>query len=268
MKTINLFVILFVGIIGNTLFSQCNNANAFATATAPTTGSVTISTCSFQSEYSTINGVAAVTIYQCTISDGSYITIRQGTPGGTVIASGFSPLTWNSTVAGTYYAHWNINAACATASNCLTTTIAYISPASPCANPVLAGTAVSSPVNACPAQNISLSLNGATVGTGLTYQWESSTNNVNFSPIVGATGSSYLTTQSTTVYYRCVVTCSAGSTATSSSIQVNMNPFFNCYCTPTNSGGSCITNVNVNLLNNTTPGCSGGTNYSQPCCDE
>jgi len=263
MKTINLFVILFVGIIGNTLFSQCNNANAFATATAPTTGSVTISTCSFQSEYSTINGVAAVTIYQCTISDGSYITIRQGTPGGTVIASGFSPLTWNSTVAGTYYAHWNINAACATASNCLTTTIAYISPASPCANPVLAGTAVSSPVNACPAQNISLSLNGATVGTGLTYQWESSTNNVNFSPIVGATGSSYLTTQSTTVYYRCVVTCNAGSTATSSSIQVNMNPFFNCYCTPTNSGGSCITNVNVNLLNNTTPGCSGGTNYSQ-----
>ncbi len=263
MKKINLIVFLFVGLIGHSIFSQCNNANAYATAIAPTSGSVTISTCSFQTEYSTIDGVAAATIYQCTISDGSYITIRQGTPSGPVIASGLSPLTWNSTVAGTYYAHWNTNAACGTASNCMTTTITYISPAVPCANPVLAGTAVSSPANACPAQNISLSLNGVTVGTGLTYQWESSTDNVNFTPISGATSATYSTTQSSTVYYRCIVSCNAGSTATSSSIQVNMNPFYNCYCTPTNAGGSCITNVNFNLLNNTTPGCSGGTNYSQ-----
>ena len=124
MKTINLFVILIIGLLSNSINSQCNNANAFATATAPTSGSVTITTCSFQTEYSTINGVAAASIYQCTISDGSYITIRQGTPGGPVIASGTSPLTWISTAAGTYYAHWNTNAACGTASSCMTTTIA------------------------------------------------------------------------------------------------------------------------------------------------
>jgi len=263
MNFFKIYSIVLIAFIGNNVLSQCNNTSAFGTATAPTAGSVTISTCSYQTEYSTINGVQAATIYQCSISDGSFITIRQGTPGGPVIASGQSPLTWNSTVAGTYYVHWNTNAACGTATTCLTTTITYISPAAPCTNPVIAGTAVSTPANACPAQNINLSLSGATVGTGLTYQWQSSSDNVTFTNITGATNSSYSTIQSSTTYYRCIVTCSAGSTATSSSVQVNMNPFFNCYCTPTNSGGSCITNVNLNMINNTTPGCSGGTNYSQ-----
>ncbi len=263
MKFLKIYSLILIAFAGVNAFSQCNNTSAFGTATAPTSGSVTISTCSYQTEYSTINGVQAATIYQCSISDGSFITIRQGTPGGPVIASGQSPLTWNSTVAGTYYAHWNTNAACGTATTCLTTTITYISPAAPCTNPVLAGTAVSTPANACPAQNINLSLSGATVGTGLTYQWQSSSDNVTFTNISGATNSSYSTIQSSTTYYRCIVTCSAGSTATSTSVQVNMNPFFNCYCTPTNSGGSCITNVNLNTINNTTPGCSGGTNYSQ-----
>jgi hypothetical protein len=263
MKIVSIYTFILLAFIGGKTWGQCNNTSAFGTATAPASGSVTISTCSYQTEYSTLNSVQAATIYQCAISDGSYITIRQGTPGGPVIASGQSPLTWNSTVAGTYYAHWNTNAACGTATGCLTTTITYISPATPCANPVLAGNAVSSPANACPAQNINLSLNGATVGTGLTYQWQSSSDNVNFTNIVGATNASYSTLQSVTTYYRCIVTCNAGSTATSTSVQVNMNPFFNCYCTPTNSGTSCLTNVNINTLNNTTAGCSGGTNYSQ-----
>jgi hypothetical protein len=264
MKLVRLYTIVILFFASNTVQSQCNNTTAFGTATAPTApGPVTISTCSYQTEYSTINGVLAATIYQCTISDGSFITIRQGTPGGPVIASGQSPLTWNSTVAGTYYAHWNTNASCGTATTCMTTTINYISPATPCANPVLAGAAVSTPANACPAQNINLSLNGATVGTGLTYQWQSSSDNVNFTNIAGATNATHSTLQSATTYYRCIINCNAGSTATSTSVQVNMNPFFNCYCTPTNSGGSCLTNVNINTLNNTTVGCSGGTNYSQ-----
>ena len=263
MRILKIYSFVLFALLGKNALSQCNNATAFGTATAPTAGTVTISTCSFQTEYSTIDAVQAATIYQCTISDGSFITIRQGTPGGPVIASGQSPLTWNSTVAGTYFAHWNTNAACGTASTCMTTTITYISPATPCANPVLAGTAVSTPANACPAQNINLSLNGATVGTGLSYQWQSSSDNVNFTNIASATNASHSTLQTVTTYYRCIVTCNAGSTATSTSVQVNMNPFFNCYCTPTNSGGSCLTNVNINTLNNTTVGCSGGTNYSQ-----
>ena len=123
--------------------AQCTNAfeYPFGGAAAPTAiaPSTTISTCSFQSEYSALNFVEAATIYQCSIGTGGYITIRQGTPTGPVIASGISPLQWNSTVAGTYYAHWNVDAACGTASNCVTTTATYISPASACTNPVAAG---------------------------------------------------------------------------------------------------------------------------------
>jgi len=216
--------------------AQCTNAfeYPFGGATAPTAiaPSTTISTCSFQSEYSALNFVEAATIYQCAIATGGYITIRQGTPTGPVIAAGISPLQWNSTVAGTYYAHWTVDAACTTASLCVTTSITYISPASACTNPVAAGTATAAPTAACPSQNFSLALNGATVGTGLTYQWQSSASATGpWVDITGATSGSYTLQQSTDTYYQCVVTCSAGSTGTSTPVLVTMNPFYNCYCT-------------------------------------
>ena len=213
--------------------AQCTNAFDFGIATAPTVGAplTTISTCSYLSEYSTLNFVDAATIYQCAILTGGYITIRQGTPTGPVIASGVSPLQWNSTVAGTYYAHWNVDAACATATGCVETTMTYISPANACTNPVAAGAAVSNPAAACPAANFALSLNGATLGTGLTYQWESSTTATGpWTAIAGATTSSYTLQQSVDTYYQCVVTCSAGSVGTSTPVLVTMNPFYNCYC--------------------------------------
>jgi hypothetical protein len=213
--------------------AQCTNAFDFGIATAPTVGAplTTISTCSYLSEYSTLNFVDAATIYQCAILTGGYITIRQGTPTGPVIASGVSPLQWNSTVAGTYYAHWNVDATCATATGCVETTMTYISPANACTNPVLAGAAVANPAAACPSVNFALSLNGATLGTGLTYQWESSTTASGpWTAIAGATTANYSLQQSVDTYYQCVVTCSAGSTATSTPILVAMNPFYNCYC--------------------------------------
>ena len=176
--------------------AQCTNAfeYPFGGATAPTAIAplTTISTCSFQSEYSALNFVDAATIYQCAIGTGGYITIHQGTPTGPVIAAGISPLQWNSTVAGTYYAHWNVDAACATASNCVTTTATYISPASACTNPVAAGAAAASPAAACPSANFALSLNGATLGTGLTYQWQSAATATGpWTDITGATTGNY-----------------------------------------------------------------------------
>ena len=216
--------------------AQCTNAFEFpfGGATAPTAVAplTTIATCSFQEEYSMLNNVAAATIYQCAILTGGYITIRQGTPTGPVIAAGISPLQWNSTVAGTYYAHWNVDASCATASGvCLTTTATYISPASACTNPVVAGAAAANPAAACPAANFALSLTGATLGTGLTYQWQSAATATGpWTPITGATSANYSLQQSVDTYYQCVVTCSAGSTGTSTPILVTMNPFYNCYC--------------------------------------
>ncbi|MBM3430065.1 MAG: hypothetical protein FJX99_03670, partial [Bacteroidetes bacterium] len=82
MKIVSIYTFILLAFIGGNTWGQCNNTSAYGSATAPTSGSVTISTCSYQTEYSTLNSVQAATIYQCAISDGSYITIRQGTPGG------------------------------------------------------------------------------------------------------------------------------------------------------------------------------------------
>jgi hypothetical protein len=229
--------------------AQCINTSAFGTATAPLSGAVTISTCSYQTEYSTLNSVAAATIYECSLASGGYVTITQGAPAGTVIAAGNSPLQWNSTVAGTYYAHWTVDAACATATGCVVTTMTYISPATPCANPVAGGSSVATPAAACPSANFSLSLSGATIGTGLTYQWQSAATATGpWTAIAGATTANYILQQSVDTYYQCVVTCSAGSTGNSAPILVTMNPFYNCYCNSaaTTTADEEIYNVTVN----------------------
>ena len=194
-------LLLLVGAVN----SQCLMTSAFGTTTAPTTaGAINISTCSFYGEYSTINAVQAATTYICSIAGTGYVTITQGTPTGPIIAFGVGPLSWNSTVAGTYYAHWAQDAACGTSFACLVSTIEYVGPSAACTNPVVAGAAQSSPALACPSQNFNLSLNGATLGSGLSYQWQSSaTSGGPWTAIAGATNGSLSTTQATATYYRC-----------------------------------------------------------------
>ncbi|HKR03542.1 MAG TPA: HYR domain-containing protein, partial [Bacteroidia bacterium] len=115
--------------------SQCTNSSAFATVSAPVSGVTTITTCSFQSEYSTINTVASNTVYSTTASlAGTFITVHSGSSAGPVVASGVTPIIWTSTVAGTYYLHWNTNASCGLASSCMTTTIGFVGP-NPCGPP-------------------------------------------------------------------------------------------------------------------------------------
>ena len=212
--------------------SQCLMPNPYGTATAPTTaGAINISTCSFYGEYSTINAVQAATTYICSIAGPGYVTITQGAPTGPIIAFGVGPLSWSSTVAGTYYAHWAQNASCATLIACQTSTIEYVGPSAACINPVAAGAAQSSPALACPSQNFNLSLNGSTLGSGLSYQWQSSaTSGGPWTAIAGATNGSLSTTQPTATYYRCQVICSAGTPAYSTEVYVAMNSFMNCYC--------------------------------------
>ncbi|MFN6083399.1 MAG: hypothetical protein ACK476_00550, partial [Fluviicola sp.] len=112
--------------------SQCTNGSPFGSGTAPTVPAapVTLTTCAFYGEYSTINGVAANTVYQCAVTPGGgFLTIRQGTPGGAVIASGTTPLQWTSTVAGTYFVHYNANPACGTDATCHTGTVSFLTSA-------------------------------------------------------------------------------------------------------------------------------------------
>ncbi len=80
--------------------------------------------------------------------------------------------------------------------------------------PVCSGTPTAGTVNAtvstgCSAYSTTLSLAGSTVATGLTYRWESSTDNISFSSVSGATNATFSPNVTSTVYYRCGVTCTA-----------------------------------------------------------
>lgn len=123
MNYIGLITALIVSTTGG--YSQCTNASSWGSAAAPTgTTTTTISSCTYQTEYNTVTAVVAGETYESTYSLGGCITVHSGTPGGPVVASGTTPLTWTATVNGTYYIHYNTSCiTCGTATSCGTSTI-------------------------------------------------------------------------------------------------------------------------------------------------
>jgi gliding motility-associated-like protein len=93
-------------------------------------------------------------------------------------------------------------------------------PAAACLGTPTAGTAVANPTIVCLGTPFTLSVTGATVASGLTYQWQSSPDNIIYTDIAGATAPSLTTTQTVSTYYHLVVTCTAGGSATSTNVQV------------------------------------------------
>jgi hypothetical protein len=158
---------------------------------------------------------------------------------------------WSATTAGA------TNAASCT----LTTTVFPASgqtytwtPPAGCSGTPVAGTTGSTANPVCSGANFTLSLSGGSVASGITYQWQSSTDGVMYSNIAGATSASYATSQSVNSYYYCIVTCtSSGLADTSTVLNVTMNSPMNCYClsNATNAGDEEILNVTVSSLNNT-----------------
>ncbi|MGJ8661007.1 MAG: GEVED domain-containing protein, partial [Bacteroidota bacterium] len=244
--------------------SQCafgNNQYPSATYAAPTTNgaTTTVSTCSYQGEFGLVSGFLTTNIYTINFSISSYITVFNSS--NVAVAYGPSPLSFTPPVNGTYKCQWNTPTGCGSQSGCQTSSVTLVGPAFPCSNPASAGTATSSPAGACPGQSINLGLTGNSAGTGLTYQWQSSTNGTTYNDIVGATAANYSLVQSVNTYYQCIVTCSSGTPVTSTPVQVNMNSFLNCYC---NSASTYIYdeeiyNVTLGSLNNSsTCGSTGG----------
>jgi len=142
----------------------------------------------------------------------------------------------------------------------------------PCSGSVVAGVATASITAACAGDSFSLSLNGVTIGGGVTYQWQSSPQGAGtFTDIPGATSSSYNANQTAATDYRCIVTCTnSNSTATSTVVSVGQNPLTQCYCIPTYSYSCSNTSENVNsfiltgegtsIISDLNTGCSTG-NY-------
>lgn len=82
------------------------------------------------------------------------------------------------------------------------------------------GTTLSAPLCVTSATTFTLSLSGNT-SSGVSYQWQSSPDGSAWANIGGATASTLATTQASSTYYHCVITCTTGgATATSSNLQV------------------------------------------------
>jgi hypothetical protein len=99
----------------------------------------------------------------------------------------------------------------------------------PCAGMPTAGTV--NPLTPCSGQNFNLTLAGSTAASMLTYLWEESPDNVNWTPVPG--GTSFVSTTSITAptYFRCTVTCLMSTlSATTPSVLFNLSPFYHCYC--------------------------------------
>jgi gliding motility-associated-like protein len=107
-------------------------------------------------------------------------------------------------------------------------------PAIPCTDPPTAGTISTPTTFVCQGSPFTLSLDGTSLGLGLIYQWQISTNNTSWTNITGATATSLTTTQSSANYYRCVVTC--GTAVQTPSIFIN---------TPSSAGGTFTINNNL-----------------------
>jgi hypothetical protein len=119
------------------------------------------------------------------------------------------------------------------------------------------GNTISNVTSICSNVDFNLSLQNAVPGYGITYQWQSSVNGINFTDIIGANGTSLYTHQTQTNSYQCVVTCSGNSTV-SMPVQVTISSPSGCYCIPTytngKTDGDLISNVVITgttLSNNT-----------------
>lgn len=118
-----------------------------------------------------------------------------------------------------------------------------------CTTPPVAGKITPSVSQACTGTPFTLSLKNGTSGTGQTYQWQSSPDNITFTNIAGGTTAYLTATQSQdSLFYRCIVTC--GSSSYSDTLQLRATL---CYCTPvpTSAIDTEIFGVTLNGVTNT-----------------
>lgn len=122
----------------------------------------------------------------------------------------------------------------------------------PCNGAVVAGTIDS--VLACPNQNFTLSVSGATNAGGLNFEWQSApAPGGPWTTLGNSPGPSYVTSIPTATYFRTIISCLAASPPTFDTTPVrliDMNSFYFCYC----QSQSIISNRenigNVTLIDN------------------
>ncbi|MBK6938236.1 MAG: choice-of-anchor J domain-containing protein [Chitinophagaceae bacterium] len=157
-----------------------------------------------------------------------------------------------------------------TASNYTVTVDMPLCSSTPCTGTPAPGNTLSTVSTVCPGINFTLSLQNATAGSGVTYQWQSGSSATGpWTNISGATGSALTTTQTAATYYQCIVTCTGNPAATSTPVGVALTPPTGCYCFPGASDctdDDVITRVRISTLDNAstcgTGPPAGYTNYT------
>lgn len=85
------------------------------------------------------------------------------------------------------------------------------------------GNTLATETTICGGKSVNLSLENVVIGEGITYQWQSSTTDSNYTDIDGATNRTSSVTPIENTYYRCNVSCSFSSTTVASTpIQISL----------------------------------------------
>lgn len=137
-----------------------------------------------------------------------------------------------------------------------------VTASSDCSGTPAPGDAISSVTTVCGGIPFDLSLGNDVSAAGIIYQWQVSTNGVDYVNIDGATNSTLTTTQNVESYYQCVVTCTASSLSeTSTPVLVGINSAVDCYCTPAYLNGTVDGDLISNIIiQGTTLSNNSGTN--------
>lgn len=254
-KIYNLFTALALVCAGATsLKAQCISTTQFpASSTIAVNGtpgtSVTVTTCNYGGEYS-VDNFTATGVYTISSSIATdYLTVTDNANNVVAGAFGLTVLSVNIPSVGIYRVHVAASAppTCGAQSSCRTIIIGR--PPVPCTG-VPSATALVNSSTVCPGAAITLSTNATFTGSGVTFQWQSSTAGVGgpYSSIASGTNPVFATTAATTTtWYQLIATCATGPvSSTSTPVQVN-----NGIITPTaiaNPTNLCSSNsVNLSL---------------------
>lgn len=154
-------------------------------------------------------GLGATTMQYSTLSNGGGANINTFSDGGVNLKTG-DGISWGGVVYPS------------TPANYPRGFIGSITFVPACTSAPTAGTVNPASNPACSLADNVLSITGGSLSGGQTFQWQSSTDNITFSDISGATGNTYTSSQSSDTYYRFYTTCS-GFTDTSASVLVTTN---------------------------------------------
>lgn len=124
------------------------------------------------------------------------------------------------------------------------------SPPGACTGTPTPGNTIAPQATACSNVPFILSLQNLTDGSGVSYQWQTSSDGISYSNALGAsTLSTYNATQSAATYYRCIVTCATTSAAgTSTPVLVGVSSATSCYCTPIYTTGKTFGDLISNII--------------------